>query len=80
MMRYYGNSMIDGGFGILMMAFWVLIIIGVVILVIWAIRRMSTHQMMMPPKDSACEIARVRYAKGEITKEEFDEICQKLGI
>ena len=79
MLRYYGNSIMDNGFGILMMIFWVLIIIGVVLLVIWAVRRLSTNQLT-PPRDSACEIARIRYAKGEITKEEYDEICQRLGV
>ena len=79
MMGYYGNSMMGTGFGILMMVFWALVIIGIILLVIWGIRRVGSSQMA-PPKDNACEIARVRYAKGEITKEEFDEICQRLGV
>ncbi|NTU89371.1 MAG: SHOCT domain-containing protein [Actinobacteria bacterium] len=79
MMNYYGNSIMGTGFGILMMVFWALILIGAVLLVIWGIRRMSSPQITSQ-KDSACEIARVRYAKGEITKQEYDEICQTLGV
>ena len=79
MMGYYGSSMMGTGFGILMMVFWALVIVGFVLLVIWGIRRMSSSQAT-PPRDNACDIARARYAKGEITKEEYDEICQRLGF
>jgi putative membrane protein len=30
--------------------------------------------------DEACAIARKRYASGEITKEQFEEICKTLGV
>jgi uncharacterized membrane protein len=39
-----------------------------------------TTQAPVPPKDEACDIARRRYAAGEITKDEYQEICGTLGV
>ncbi|MBK5211360.1 MAG: SHOCT domain-containing protein [Coriobacteriia bacterium] len=78
----YGNSMTGSAFpGIFMGIFWLAVVIGIVALVLWSIRHASNHSHTpMPPMvDDACQIARVRYAKGEITKEEYDEVCQRLG-
>ena len=82
----YGPYGMMGGWGWLVSLFFGLIVlVGIVLLVIWAVRAMSgqSHHPMSPPpgpkSDEACEIARVRYAKGEITKEQYDEICKTLG-
>ena len=90
----YGNMMGGTWFGIVVLLFWLLVIAGVVLLIVWGVRQMSGrgHQAAppmtppagtmvppAPPRDDACDIARVRYAKGEITKEQFDEIMQALG-
>lgn len=57
---------------IFMLVFWALIIAGVVILA----------KRLIKPKekgsDSAMEILRKRYAKGEINKEEFERIKKDL--
>jgi len=50
-----------------MLAFWVVVIAGVVL----AIRWLVTQGRESRP-DSALEILRQRYARGEINKEEFD--------
>jgi len=59
------------------------VIVGFVILVVWAVRRMSgnTYQPASPnlPGQSARDIAQVRYAKGEITREEYQQILADLG-
>jgi len=90
MMRGFGygyNTMGNTLWDLAMLLFWLLIFAGIVVLVIWAVRQLSgsghgtTHQP--PPaqtKDDACEIARTRYAKGEITKEQYEEMCRTLGI
>jgi putative membrane protein len=65
----------DFGFGIghgSMMLLWV-VIIG---LVLWAI--ISPRGIQSIQKDSPLEIAKKRYARGEITKEELDEIKRNL--
>ena len=54
---------------ILMVAFWVAVIVGVVLLIRWLV--VSSK----PPRaeDSALEILKRRYAMGEISKEEYEE-------
>jgi putative membrane protein len=57
------------GFGMMlfMLLFWVLVIVGVVLGVRWlAIQGRESRS------DTALEILRQRYARGEINKEEFD--------
>jgi len=53
---------------ILMIAFWGLIIWGIVMLV-----RRSSPSASGPKDESALEILKRRYAAGEIGKEEFEE-------
>ena len=57
------------GFGMLFMAlFWVALIVGGVLMVKWLIGQGGASR-----GDSALEILRRRYARGEINKEEFEE-------
>jgi len=74
-----GDHMDWGGGGwivmvVMMSAFW----IGLLGLGAWAIHsfsRRGTHA----PSDSAIEIARRRFASGEITQEQFEAIKRGLG-
>jgi len=78
----YGNTMMGGG-GWLFALFGLLVLAGIVLLVVWAVRTMggsAQHHAPQPPVDDACAIAKVRYAKGEITKDQYEEICKTLGI
>ena len=57
------------GFGMLFMAlFWVALIVGVVLVVRWLM-----GQGGAPREDSALDILKKRYARGEINKQEFEE-------
>lgn len=68
----YGGGM---GFGwMFMVLFWVLIIFGVVYIVQAILRRAGQSGAEETPLD----ILKRRYAKGEITKEEFDRIKDDL--
>jgi putative membrane protein len=72
-----GGMMEGTGFGMgggmfFGMIFWVLILIGIAALVIWAIRK-SDGANVAPQTESALDILKKRYAKGEIDKEEFEE-------
>ncbi len=67
-------GMMDGygmgyGFGILGPIFWILVIIGLVLLIkyLWESGGAKREQ------ESALEILKKRYARGEISKEEFEE-------
>lgn len=60
------------GWSIIMIAFWIAVIIGIIFLIRWVVlstdRRHDTKA-----EDSSLEILQKRYAKGEINKEEFEE-------
>jgi putative membrane protein len=61
--------------GILMVLFWVLII-G---LVVWGIGRLVGHEGSSVKNGNLFDIARERYARGEITKEQFEQIKKDLS-
>ena len=58
------------GGGWFMMALWWIIIIAVVVIVV---KWLSQQKGQLPKEDSALEVLRKRYARGEISKEEFEE-------
>ena len=74
MMGYYGNMFGWGG-GVFMLIFWVVMIL----LIVWVIKEL-TGKHEKESSDSAVEILRQRYAKGEISKEEFEEKKKGLNI
>ena len=55
-----------------MMIFWWILIIAVILIVIRVIMKSSMKQTG-DQDESALEILKRRYAKGEITKEEYEE-------
>lgn len=68
--------------GILSFVFWALIIGGIVLLVVWAVRsagRAGTFAAPAARASEALEILKTRYAKGEITKEQYDQMRQDLA-
>lgn len=90
-----------GGGGLLMLFFGLLVLVGIVLLIIWAVRQAGGHEgrrdtyqavggrgydehqyprpaQMGQSEDAAIAAARHRYARGEITKEELDEILGNL--
>lgn len=75
-----GNGFMGGGMGIwglFGMFFWILLITGIVLLVVWMIRKAGENGAVRI-EESALEILKKRYAKGEIKKEEFEEKKQDL--
>lgn len=66
-----GGWMIFGG--IIMLLFWA----GLIALVIWGVTRVTRHNFNTGKQDPL-DIARERYARGEITREEFEEIKKNL--
>ena len=76
-MYYYGPMMdgYDWGWGLFMMVIWFLILTVIAVVVIKIVREHgnSTRQMADP-----LDIAKQRYAKGEITKEQFEQFKKDL--
>ena len=65
----------DGGMGIWMlfnMAIWIIVVVGIVLLVIWAVRKTSGNSYKKV-EETALDILKKRYASGEITKEEYEK-------
>ncbi|MDA8187799.1 MAG: SHOCT domain-containing protein [Dehalococcoidales bacterium] len=71
-----------GGFspfwGIVMLLFWVLVIAGVVSLVVWLFQQGRPRETGAAPGGRALDILRERYARGEITREEFERMRRDL--
>ena len=75
--------------GLLMVAFWV----GVGILVIWAIVRLiqgpprpaasaappPPPATATPSRETPLDVVKMRYARGEITKEQYDQLVKDLS-
>jgi putative membrane protein len=76
-----------GGFSwigmILSLVITIGVIVGLVLLVVWAVRRMSGNPTysgsQMAAGQSARDIAQARYAKGEINREEYQQIISDLS-
>jgi putative membrane protein len=79
--------MMGGGWGmmggwswlwmLLMAIFWVLVIVGLVLLIRWLLTSFKPTKEG-PETSRALEILKERYAKGEITKEQFQEMKKDL--
>jgi putative membrane protein len=83
MMGPYMMGGFAGGAGIFWMIFnlifFLLIITGVVLLIIWLVRKTSASGSAEIKKDSALEILKTRYARGEISKKEYDDMKKDLS-
>lgn len=68
-----GNMMSTVGMGagaLLMILFWIFVVAGMALLVVWMAGKMVGGGS---PRESALEMLKKRYARGEISKEEFEE-------
>lgn len=80
----YGPGMMGGGYGwswlggIFMVIFWVAVIIGIIFLIRWLVQSTSGGSQGARSEESALEILKKRYAKGEIDKKEFEEKKKEL--
>ena len=74
---YWGNYGWGWGMGfgwVFMVIFWILVILGIAYL----IKSVAGRDKMAGKEETAFDILKKRYAKGEITKEEFDRIKDDL--
>jgi putative membrane protein len=79
---YGGYGLIGGIIGLLVT---IAILVGLVLLVVWAVRRITSSQHgFLPPMSqnanqlSASEILAQRYARGEITREQFKQMQEDI--
>jgi len=64
---------------IFMIAFWALIIIGIVFLIKWLAGLSGQGAHSTGKGEDALDILKKRYARGEINKEEFEEKKKDLS-
>lgn len=64
--------------GIISMLFFLLIIIGTILLIMWVVRQVSHPTTHGISASRGMEILKERYAKGEISKEEFERMKKDL--
>lgn len=59
------------------------VLIGLVLLIVWAVRKSSGNTNLPVSQNlagqSARDIAQMRYARGEITRDEYQQILSDLG-
>ncbi|MGB9132476.1 MAG: SHOCT domain-containing protein [Methanosarcina sp.] len=75
-MGNYGYGMMGYGGMFFGLIFWILIIAGAYLLIKWLVEQNKNNG---GEEKSALKIAEVRYAEGEITEEEFEEIKKRLA-
>ncbi len=72
-----GPGMMGYGMGwigmIFMAAFWIAVIVGIAFLIRWSVISTGSVGNRGKAEESALEILKKRYARGEIKKEEFEE-------
>lgn len=78
----WGNGMMygyQGGMGwmVLGFVFWLAVIAGIVLLVIWIIGK-SGKGKQVQTEETALEILNKRYARGEISKEQYEEMKRDI--
>jgi putative membrane protein len=71
MMNGYGS-----GWGFIMMLFWLVFLIVIVVVMV---RLLKGHEIGTSHKTDPIDIARERYAKGEINKEQFEQLKKDLS-
>jgi putative membrane protein len=67
-----------GGFGLFGLLFNALIIAGVVVLVVWAVRRFSAPTNHSVGGQSPRDVVQARYARGEINREQYQQMLDDL--
>jgi putative membrane protein len=81
-MYHFGTGWGGGGYGGFWLLVGLLLLIALVVLIVWAVAsisrtsRAATHD---PSRPTPNEILRERFARGEITAQEFEDARKVLG-
>jgi putative membrane protein len=61
---------------------WLVVLVAVIVLAVWGVRKLTERgesESKTDAKRDPLEITKERYAKGEISKEEFEQIKKDLS-
>jgi putative membrane protein len=78
MMGYPGFGMMGFFGGWIGMLVNLAILIGIVVLMVWAVKRFTNNSPSMSVQTPR-EILQARYARGEITREQYQQMLQDLS-
>ena len=71
-----------GGMGwvgmILGFIFFIAIIVGIILLIVWLVKRTTQLPSGLKTESKALETLKERYAKGEISKEQYEQIKKDI--
>lgn len=77
MSGFYGGGL--GWIGIIFsFIFFVAIIIGVILLIVWLVRR-SAYSVAEKTSSRSLDILKERYVRGEITKDQYENMKKELS-
>lgn len=76
-MMGWGGYSYSPWWGVLMLLFSALVIGGIVLIILWLVRR-TPSGTAGADADRALQILRERYARGEITQEQYDQMRRAL--
>ena len=69
-----------GGYGLFGLLFNALILVGIVVLIVWAVKRVSgPGNQPSSSAQSPREILQLRYARGEITRQQYQQMLSDLS-
>ena len=81
----FGPGMMGwGGYGfnpfawIAMLVFWALIIGGLALLVVWLVREVLPAAVVPVGPPHALDVLKARYARGEITRDQYEEMKREI--
>ena len=74
-----GNWGMGGFGGIFMIFFWVLIVVGLIMLIRWLIQATGRKEFAGNTGSNALEILKERYARGDIDKTQFESMKRDLA-
>lgn len=79
MMNGYGYN--HGGYGLIGMVFWALILIAVIVGVVWLVRSGAIGGMHPAPsrRSAGLAVLEERYARGEINRDEYLQKKKDIG-
>jgi putative membrane protein len=58
--------------------FWTMVVIGVILLIVWIVRQ-TGRRTGGHAEETALDILKKRYARGEITKEEYEKVKKDIS-
>ncbi|MHB1275029.1 MAG: SHOCT domain-containing protein [Candidatus Humimicrobiaceae bacterium] len=58
--------------------FFILVVIGIIFLIVWLVKRSNYPGVENRTESKSLEILKERYAKGELTKEQYESMKKEL--